>query len=98
MPVVTIGTFAIGCVIAIIIMMLEGAAKNALKKEAEEKPPVRATVKKVTLTDKYGSANVIFETKDGMRLNLDVPYCTLVEGDTGLLRENSGVFSSFIKD
>lgn len=89
--------FAIACVIAVIFLFAEGKAKESNIKKANENEPMRVTVKKV-MPKQDGSANVIFETEYGLRLNLEVPNCTILEGETGMLREYMHTFSSFTRD
>lgn len=87
---------AIGFGIAIFIFIVAEINKGKERNQAYNSIPVKATVKKL-LVGENGTTQVVFEKENGDRVNLEVPNCTLLEGETGMLKYSGTSFASFSK-
>lgn len=90
---------AIAIFVVVGLIMFIGVGTNEAKKtaDASRSTPEKATVKKV-MAGENGTSQVVFEKLNGERVNLVVPHCTFLEGETGMLKYSGTTFDSFSID
>lgn len=91
------GYFAVPLFLLALYFAISVIGKSNANAKADQAVPQRATV--IRIMPGENSSQVLFEKENGDKVNLSVPVtsCTFVEGDTGMLKADAGVFRSFTK-